>query len=80
MMKSASILEFRRRTKVILQSVMNGQSILLTYRGSPVAKLEPVGTLPQVDGGDPFYKLADLASSNGDSLTNNEIDNMIYGQ
>ena len=50
---------------------------MLTYRGKPVARLEPPEVAPQ--HGDPFYALADLADGSGRNQTNQEIDEAIYG-
>jgi hypothetical protein len=50
----------------------------MTYRGKPVMRLEPiVDEIPSAE--DPFYKLGDLASSNAEPLTNEEIDKAVYG-
>ena len=78
-MKSITVLEFRQRAKSILASVEKGQSIVLTYRGKPVARLEPIG-LNSVSGDDPFYRLNELATKNGKSLTNSEMDRSVYGE
>lgn len=78
-MKSISVLEFRQRVKAILASVERGQRVVLTYRGKPVARLEPIGHA-KVDGDDPFYRLNDLAAKSGKSLTNSEMDRLVYGE
>jgi len=56
--------------------VEHGQTIVLTYRGRRVARLEPIGTEKLAE--DPFYRLADYAESGCDSLTNQAIDGLIY--
>ena len=76
-MKSVSMLEFRRNALAIVQGVQGGQRVMLTYRGKPVARLEPPEVVPQL--GDPFYALADLADGSGRNQTNQEIDEAIYG-
>lgn len=76
-MKTVSMLEFRNNALEIVKGVKRGQSVLLTYRGEPVARLEPPESSPQAD--DPFYALADLADGRGVNLTNREIDETIYG-
>ena len=76
-MKTVSMLEFRKNALEIVKGVKRGQRVLLTYRGEPVARLEPPDISPQAN--DPFYTLADLADGNGTSLTNSEIDKAIYG-
>jgi hypothetical protein len=49
----------------------------LTYRGKPVMRLEPIHE-PSVDPDDPFYDIAELAASNGQSISNEEIDQAVY--
>lgn len=78
-MKSISVLEFRQRAKSILASVEKGQSIVLTYRGKPVARLEPIGQ-NAANGEDPFYRLNELAATNGKSMSNSEMDRLVYGE
>ena len=76
-MKIVSMLEFRRDAQGVIRRVRRGQRMILTYRGKPVARLEPIsGARPEAD--DPFYTLSELATS-GTSLTNDEIDAIVYG-
>jgi prevent-host-death family protein len=78
-MKTVSMLEFRRRAEAIVQQVCRGQRLILTYRGKPVARLEPIieSALAQDD---PFYQLHQLADGKGKSLSNEEIDKTVYGE
>jgi prevent-host-death family protein len=77
-MKTVSMLEFRRHAEKIIDQVQKGQRMILTRRGKPVARLEPL--IPEtVDGDDPIYSLTDMAEP-GESLTNEEIDRIVYGQ
>ena len=76
-MKTVSMLEFRRNALAIVKGVQGGQRVMLTYRGKPVARLEPPEVAPQ--HGDPFYTLADLADGSGRNQTNQEIDEAVYG-
>jgi prevent-host-death family protein len=77
-MKMVSMVEFRRNTAKILGQVQRGHPIVLTYRGKPVARLEPIGSgHPSPE--DPFYELAQLASNKGRSITNEQIDRIVYG-
>ena len=77
-MKSVSMLEFRQNALAIVKGVQKGQRVMLTYRGKPVARLEPPEAFPQAD--DPFYTLCDLADGSGQNQTNREIDEAIYGK
>jgi prevent-host-death family protein len=77
-MKSISMLQFRRQAEAIVRQVQKGQRFTLTYRGQPVARLEPVASQPIADD-DPIYELADLASDDARPLTNAQIDQAVYG-
>lgn len=77
-MEKVSMLEFRKNTGAVIRKAMQGKRMLLTYRGKPVIRLEPVDHKNPVDD-DPFYGLAGLADSGGKSLTNREMDELIYG-
>jgi prevent-host-death family protein len=78
-MKTVSMLDFRLNAEKIIAQVQKGQRIILTRRGKPVARLEPIiGDTLNAD--DPFYSLADLSDRNGESLSNAQIDDIVYGQ
>jgi hypothetical protein len=67
-MKTVSMVDFRLHAEEIL-----------TCRGKPVARLEPI--LPEsVEADDPFYSLDVLGDDAGESLTNEQIDDVLYGQ
>lgn len=75
--QTVTMVEFRRRAAEILVAVRRGRRMVLTYRGRPVIRLEPISEeAPQEE--DPFYKLADLAAPKGETLTNEEIDEAVY--
>ena len=76
-MKTVSMLEFRRQALDVVRSVQRGQRMILTYRGKPMARLEPLAS--PATGKDPFYALAGLADEAGKSMTNREMDEAIYG-
>ena len=76
-MKTVSMLELRRNALSIVRGVQDGERVLLTYRGKPVARLEPLDEEPAED--DRFYDLPDLAEEGGVSLSNREIDETLYG-
>ncbi len=77
-MEKVSVLEFRRDAVAVIRKVRQGKRLVMTYRGRPVMRLEPiVDEIPSAD--DPFYKLGDLASSTAEPLTNEEIDKIVYG-
>jgi antitoxin (DNA-binding transcriptional repressor) of toxin-antitoxin stability system len=77
-MKTVSMLQFRKAADAVLKQVGKGQTFVLTYRGKPVARLEPI-TASVVSEDDPIYHLDELASPTAEPLTNAEIDRAIYG-
>jgi prevent-host-death family protein len=77
-MNTVTMLELRKNAESVIRRVQKGQRIILTYRGKPVARLEPV-TTDKPDAADPFYRLADLAQERGSNLTNADIDRIVYG-
>lgn len=78
-MTTVSMVELRRDAEAILQRVGRGERLVLTYRGRPAARLEPFAeTAPPAD--DPIYHLTEVSSDRGDSLTNEEMDAIVYGQ
>ena len=78
-MKTVSMLDFRKNAEKIIAQVQKGQRMILTCRGKPVARIEPiVNETPK--GDDPFYALSDLSAGGGESLSNSQIDDIVYGQ
>ena len=78
-MATVSMLELRRDAEGILQRVGRGERLVLTYRGRPAARLEPF-TESTTPADDPIYRLAELSVDQGGSLTNEEMDAIVYGQ
>lgn len=74
-MKKISMLEFRLNTEKIIKQVQSGQSLILTRRGNPVARIEPIVQETQ-DPNDPFFLLSGIGK--GASLSNAEMDGIIY--
>jgi antitoxin (DNA-binding transcriptional repressor) of toxin-antitoxin stability system len=76
-MEKVSILEFRRDADAVIRKVRQGKRLIMTYRGKAVMRLEPIQEgNPGPD--DSFYNLAQLAVPKGRSLTNEEIDQIVY--
>jgi antitoxin (DNA-binding transcriptional repressor) of toxin-antitoxin stability system len=73
------MLDFRQHAGEILGQVQKGQRMILTCCGKPVARLEPI-VQESVDANDPFYSLDGLSDVAGESLTNEQIDDVLYGQ
>ena len=76
--KTVSMLELRQRAGEIVAQVRRGEKLVLTYRGRPAIRLEPLRP-ESASADDPFYRLADLAGAGGKSLSNEEIDKIVYG-
>jgi prevent-host-death family protein len=79
-MERISMLEFRRHAASILRKARQGKRFILTYRGKPVLRLEPVRTDAEVSEDDPFYSLGRIAEAGGERLTNEQIDAIVYGK
>lgn len=77
-MKTVSMLDFRLHAEKIIAQVQKGQGVILTRRGKPVARIEPI-VEKSADADDPFYSL-DQLSVPGASFSNAQIDDMLYGQ
>jgi prevent-host-death family protein len=76
-MERVSILQFRRDAESVIRKVQRGKRLILTYRGKPVMRLEPIPDR-KIGPDDPFYTVAQLAVPKGRSLTNEEIDQIVY--
>ncbi len=76
-MEQVSMLDFRRDAENIIRKVRQGKRFVMTYRGRPVMRLEPIET-DQVSATDPFYALGELAEPCGGALSNEEIDRIVY--
>lgn len=76
-MKSVSMVEFRNHALDVVDRVRRGQRFVLTYRGKAMARIEPVEA--QATERDPFYALATLADTKGESLSNRQMDEAVYG-
>ncbi len=78
-MTTVSMVELHHDAEGILQRVGRGERLVLTYRGQPAARLEPF-TESDTPADDPIYLLAELSVDQGGSLTNEEMDAIVYGQ
>jgi len=78
-MERVSVLEFRRDAEKVIRKVLQGKRLVLTYRGKPVLRLEPILDR-KIAPDDPFYSLGKLAVPGGRSLTNEEIDRIVYAK
>jgi antitoxin (DNA-binding transcriptional repressor) of toxin-antitoxin stability system len=75
-MKTVSMLKLGLHAQKIIGQLQKGERMILTRRGKPVARLEPV--LPnEVSEDDPFFTLGDLGNTQGQSLDNAQIDDIV---
>ena len=79
-MKTITMLEVRRNTKALVDSLARGEAFTLTYRNRPIGELRPIPTAEPCDTDDPAYDLADLAEDLGGGLSTLEADTAIYGR
>jgi antitoxin (DNA-binding transcriptional repressor) of toxin-antitoxin stability system len=79
-MKAITLMDLKQNAAAIIRQIGRGRSFILKYRGKPAVRMSP---LPQRGGRkagrDPFYTLTELAAKNGSSLSNEEMDKLIYG-
>lgn len=76
-MKIVTVLEFRKNAEKIIRWSRQGKRMLMTYRGRPVIRLEPV-THDTVNEDDPFLQLDGIASGKKTRLSNRQMDDIIY--
>jgi prevent-host-death family protein len=77
-MAKVTLVEFRRDAEKVIRRVQRGERLVLTRRGRPVLRLEPIQEAPP-DRDDPIYRLAEHAAPGGKSMTNRQIDRIVYG-
>lgn len=77
-MTRVTLVEFRRDARGVLRRIERGESLVLTRRGRPVARIEPIRqSVPGTD--DPIYRLADLAVEGPGPMTDRDMDRAVYG-
>ena len=77
-MNQVTLVEFRKDAEKVLRRIQRGERLILTRRGQPVARLEPISQ-PSAQADDPIYRLADLAQEGGKAMTNRAMDREICG-
>ena len=81
-MKTVTMLEFRKDAQGILRRVAKGERFLLSHRGKPAARLEPLAPDAPFDPGkDRFLTISRRASPSPKGKTNHrDIDSILYGR
>ncbi len=80
-MKTVSMLEFRQNAQSVLRRVAKGERLLISHRGKPAARLEPL-TAPanNVLSNDPFVTIGSRATASPKGKTRHaDIDRIVYG-
>jgi prevent-host-death family protein len=78
-MKIVGMLEFRKDAEGIMRRAMRGERVILSYRGRPVLRLEPLSR-DRAASDDPFFSLPDMADAKGLPLSNRQMDEAVYGR
>jgi antitoxin (DNA-binding transcriptional repressor) of toxin-antitoxin stability system len=81
-MKTVTMLEFLRNAEALLKRVAKGERFLLSHRGQPAARLEPINAPPLVDTpDDPFLNIGQRAQASPKGNTQHrDIDHLLYGR
>ena len=81
-MKTVTMLEFRKDAEGILRRIAKGERLLLSHRGRPAARLEPL--LPESSINpthDPFLNVGDRSLPSPKGKTHHrDIDRLLYGR
>ena len=80
-MKTVTMLEFRKNAEGILRRVSRGERLVLSHRGHPAARLEPITTHRSSDpASDPFLTISRRALPSPRGKTRHtDIDRILYG-
>jgi len=74
------MLQFRKDAEGILRRVAKGETFLLSHRGRPAARLEPVANPPDNSATDPFLTIGQRATPSPKGKTRHaDIDKVLYG-
>jgi prevent-host-death family protein len=74
------MLEFRRNAEGVLRRIAKGERLVLSHRGKPAARLEPVKSGKEYGEEDPFLTVARRAAPSPKGKTKHrDIDEIVYG-
>ncbi len=81
-MKTVTMLKFRQDAEGVLRRVAKGERLVLSHRGKPAARLEPLAGSPSSDArNDPFLGIARRAKPSSKGKTKHaDIDQILYGR
>jgi prevent-host-death family protein len=80
--KTVTMLEFRQNAQSVLRRVAKGERLLISHRGKPAARLEPLTTAANnVLSSDPFLTIGSRATVSPKGRTKHaDIDRIVYGR
>jgi prevent-host-death family protein len=80
--KTVTMLEFRQDAEGVLRRVAKGERFVLSHRGKPAARLEPLTSAPASDpASDLFLGIARRAKPSPKGKTKHgDIDRILYGR
>lgn len=80
-MKTVTMLEFRQDAAGVLRRVARGERLVLSHRGKPAARLEPLEPTVRGDmANDPFLSIPRRATASPLGRTKHpDIDRIVYG-
>jgi antitoxin (DNA-binding transcriptional repressor) of toxin-antitoxin stability system len=80
-MKTVTMVQFRQDAEGVLRRIAKGERFLLSHRGKPAARLEPLDAPAPADPAtDPFLGIARRAKPSPKGKTKHgEIDRILYG-
>lgn len=81
-MKIVTMLEFRQNAEGVLRRVARGERLVLSHRGKPTARLEPLERIARDDwANDPFLSVRRRATASPKGKTRHaDIDRVVYGR
>jgi prevent-host-death family protein len=81
-MKTVTMLEFRQDAEGVLRRVAKGERFVLSHRGKPAARLEPLSPTRSADAAsDPFLGIGRRAQPSPKGRTRHaDIDRILYGR
>jgi prevent-host-death family protein len=77
-MKTITMLELRTDSEKVVKQLRQGESLTLTYRGHPLARLTPIADNSEISADDPLYRLHEHADDRLKPLSNDDIDGLVY--
>ena len=81
-MGTVTMLEFRRNAQGVLRRIAKGERLVLSHRGKPAARLEPVAPGRSASlADDPFLGIGRRATASPRGKTRHaDIDHVLYGR